>query len=64
MWLSFAGYRYWSNAYYYNQSTSAYYWSSTPCSNYSYSLYFIASSIYPAYNSNRGNGFSLRCIKN
>lgn len=62
--LPFAGSRYWDNGYYYFQSTNAYYWSSTPYSDYAYNLYFNTSYIDPADYSFRGNGFSVRCIKN
>jgi uncharacterized protein (TIGR02145 family)/prepilin-type N-terminal cleavage/methylation domain-containing protein len=39
------------------------YWSSSPNGVNSSSMCFNSSSVYPTINSNRGNGFSVRCIK-
>ena len=61
--LPFVGYRSWYNDYYNNQSVGASYWSSTPYSNLAYNLYYSTNIIYPADSSNRGDGFSVRCLK-
>lgn len=61
--MPFAGYRNWNNANYFYQSTYAFYWSSTPTTTVAYSLYFDTTDVYPANYGNRGDGFSLRCLK-
>ncbi len=40
------------------------YWSSSPYSTDSYVLYFNLSKVYPAVNSDRKNGFEVRCVQN
>lgn len=48
----------------YNAGYSANYWSSTvESSSNARSLYFVSTFVYPANNSNRSNGFSVRCVK-
>ena len=42
---------------------SGYYWSRTPSNNSSYSLFFINGPISPNSSSGRGNGSSVRCVK-
>jgi len=62
--LIFAGNRNWNDGTMNNQGTNANYWSTTPNTTNAYNLNFNASNINPANNNNRGNEFSLRCIKN
>jgi uncharacterized protein (TIGR02145 family)/prepilin-type N-terminal cleavage/methylation domain-containing protein len=63
--LPFAGNRDWTDGYYYNMSTVADYWSSTPYSDNAYYLYFdVSNNIFPDFDNDRGNGFSVRCLKN
>jgi hypothetical protein len=46
-----------------NQGSNGNYWSSTPNGTNSYNLNFNSSSVNPANNNNRANGFSVRCVK-
>lgn len=46
-----------------NQGSNGNYWSSSPNGANAYNLNFNASSVNPANNNNRANGFSVRCIK-
>lgn len=59
-----AGNRNWLNGLYFNQGTDGYYWSSTPNTTNSYNANFNAGGGNIANNNNRGNGFSIRCLKN
>lgn len=59
-----AGNRNWNNGQYYNQGSNGYYWSSSPNSTNSYNANFNSGGGNIANNNNRGNGFSLRCLKN
>jgi len=61
--LPFVGYRSWYNGYYNNQSADAVYWSSTTYSNLAYYLDYGTSFISTGNSSNRGDGFSVRCLK-
>ena len=45
-----------------NRGDYGYYWSSIPDSNYAHDLYFYSSYVYMS-NSNRTNGYSVRCVK-
>jgi len=47
-----------------NLGSSGMYWSSITTNIYSYYLYFLSSGVVPYNSSTRGNGFSVRCIKN
>jgi hypothetical protein len=58
-----AGYRYCSNGSLSNVGSNGYYWSASPGSSCGYSLYFYSSSVFPANNYYRANGFSVRCVQ-
>jgi uncharacterized protein (TIGR02145 family) len=45
-----------------NRGSNGVYWSSTEISGNAYKLYFYSNIVNPANNSNRANGFSVRCI--
>lgn len=62
--LPMPGYRNYSDGSMYNQGTFGFYWSSSPNSTLGYILGFDSTAIDPAYNGNRANGFSVRCLKN
>ena len=59
--FTLSGFVYSSSRYY--QGSLGYYWSSTvDSSNYAYDLYLNTSGVNPANGSNKGDGFSVRCI--
>lgn len=62
--LPLAGYRIYSSAAYDGQGTYGNYWASSPTGTYGYNVILSATQAYPANNSNRANGFSVRCLKN
>ncbi len=61
--ISLAGNRNNSSAALNNQGSNGNYWSSSPNGTNAYNLNFNSSSVNPANNNNRANGFSVRCIK-
>ena len=62
VFLPAAGYR--SQAAVYSAGSIGYYWSSTPSSaDNAYSVYFNSGNLYPAYNSNRSYGSSVRLVR-
>jgi hypothetical protein len=46
-----------------SQGTYGYYWVSTISGTHAYTLGFYSSAVFPAYTTNRANGFSVRCLK-
>ena len=62
--LPMNGYRNFSDGSLNDQSSVAYYWSSSPNTTGAYNLYFPTTAVFPAVNSNRAYGFSVRCVKN
>ncbi len=63
LFLPAAGYRGYSNASLNRVGTYGYYWSSTVNSIYSYYLGFYSGYVGPSNGSNRGGGFSVRCVQ-
>ena len=64
LWLKLAGYRNWTNGQYYFQGTLGYYWSSSPSTTNSYyAAVFLAGGGVIANTNPRGDGFSIRCVK-
>jgi hypothetical protein len=61
--LAVAGNRNNSNGSLNNAGSNGNYWSSSINGTNAYNLNFNASSVNPANNNNRGNGFSVRCLK-
>lgn len=62
--LNLGGSRVWSTGQYGNQGAAGYYWSSSsPNSTYSYYAFFPSGGGGIAYYNNRGDGFSVRCLK-
>lgn len=62
--LPLAGFRGYSNAYYYVQGTYGYYWSSSPFGIYGYRVGVSSTQVYPLLYGSRAYGFSVRCLKN
>lgn len=62
--IKLAGSRYWNNGQYYDQGTYGSYWSSSPFSTGTYGVYFSSGGGKFVHSYNRGNGFSVRCLKN
>ena len=65
-WYPAVGYRYLDSGALYNVGSSGYYWSASPypsSSYYAYYLNFYNGYVYPALNYNRGNGYSVRCVR-
>lgn len=62
--LPLAGNRLNSSAAYSNQGAFGYYWASSPTGTYGYSVCLSATQVFPALNSSRAFGFSVRCLKN
>lgn len=62
--LPLAGYRHYSSAAYNSQGTNGYYWASSPTGTYGYNASLSATQVYPANNTLRAYGFSVRCLKN
>jgi uncharacterized protein (TIGR02145 family) len=46
-----------------NPGSNGNYWSSSPDSTNAYNLNFNSTSVNPANDNNRANGFSVRCVK-
>jgi len=61
--LVVAGNRNNSNGSLNNQGSNGNYWSSSVTGSNAYDLDFLSSSVNPANNNNRTNGFSVRCLK-
>ncbi|NDV47647.1 hypothetical protein D0T49_11375 [Paludibacter sp. 221] len=62
LFLPAAGNRHNGNGELYNVGSNGLYWSGSLSSDYSLTLYFNGSSVYPAYLHSRSHGFSVRCI--
>ena len=61
--LPLAGARFYSGSWY-SQGSSGNYWSSSPSGTNAAYLYFLSSSVNPAFAYGRAYGFSVRCLKN
>jgi uncharacterized protein (TIGR02145 family) len=61
--LPAAGYRYSATGVLTAPGSSGYYWSSSPVSTYAYALYFYSTTVAPANDNFRADGFSVRCVK-
>ncbi|MEI8270829.1 MAG: hypothetical protein WCG45_05695, partial [bacterium] len=61
--LPSGGYRDYSSAGLDLLGSNGYYWSSTVNGVYAYDPGFNSTAVYPANNSNRANGLSVRCLK-
>jgi len=65
-WYPAVGYRNSDGGALHNVGSYGYYWSAAPrpsSSNNAYNLYFYNGSVYPALNSLRGYGCSVRCVR-
>ena len=65
-WYPAVGYRNYDSGALSNVGSYGYCWSASPnpsSSGYAYGLYFNNGNVYPAYDSNRSNGYSVRCVR-
>ena len=65
-WYPAVGYRYGESGALSNVGSSGYYWSASPFPSSSYDAYYLTfnhGDVYPASNYNRGNGYSVRCVR-
>ena len=65
-WYPAVGYRYSDSGALNNVGSRGYYWSASPYpsnSSNAYGLYFTNGDVYPASNSHRSNGCSVRCVR-
>jgi len=62
LFLPAAGYRGSTNSAFNAVGAYGYYWSSTVAGTNAYNLYFNSTTVNPANNTNRANGFSVRCV--